>query len=74
MSATICYLRAGRRLRASGEFIERAAGMTKVKPHRPGWCAVWITEAEIEAGKEKAPCKPRERREGDPTHTPAKTP
>lgn len=65
-SNTVCYLRAGRRLRASGEIIERSAGMTKVKPHRPGWGAVWITESEIEAGKEKAPYKPRERREGEP--------
>lgn len=58
---TITYLRQGRQVRACGEVIGSTTpgGMTKVKPTRKEWGAVWLTAAEIEAGKEKPPVVPR---------------
>lgn len=50
----ITYLREGRKLRASGAVITTDyAGLTQVKPDRPGWGRIWVTTQEIEAGKEK---------------------
>lgn len=64
MSAPITYLRAGRMMRATGTVLEvhQDRRMTKVKPTRDGWGIVWLTEQEIEAGKEKPPIRPREKR------------
>jgi hypothetical protein len=61
--ATITYLRASRVLRSSGVVIERNEDnrMTKVMPTRPGWGAIWVTEDEIAAGKEKPPLRPRQK-------------
>lgn len=58
---TVTYLRSGRVKRASGDIIEKdaAKGMTKATPHRSGWGAIWLTTAEIEAGKEKPAPRPR---------------
>lgn len=59
---TICYLRTGRKLRATGEVISRYAdGTVKVKPARAGWGCVLVTPAEIEAGKEKPAYTPRKK-------------
>lgn len=57
----ITYLRAGRKVRASGLTIgEPENGMTKIKPARASWGSIWITEDEIKAGKVKPPLLPRE--------------
>ena len=64
MNPTICYLRKGRKIRASGEIIETdPSGMVKAKPARKDWGHVWLTREEIEAGKEKPTYQPREKRE-----------
>jgi hypothetical protein len=62
---TICYLRRGRKLRASGTVIEhdRNTAMVKVKPARDNWGMIWLTQAEIEVGREKPPTKPREKKD-----------
>lgn len=59
MSTTILYLRKGRKVRATGRVLDRNAGLTKVKPTREEWGAVWLTPDEIAAGKEKPPIIPR---------------
>lgn len=54
----ITYLRTGRQIRGTGKFVEKAAGLTKVKPDRDDWKHIWLTAAEIEAGSHKpAPVK-----------------
>jgi hypothetical protein len=62
---TISYLRRGRKLRATGAVIERdqSTRMTKVKPAREDWGMVWLDEVEIEAGREKPPTRPREKKD-----------
>lgn len=62
---TISYRRLGRKLRATGSVIEKdqKTRMTKVKPLREDWGTVWLAPAEIEAGKEKPPTRPREKRD-----------
>lgn len=62
---TISYLRRGRKLRASGTVIakDHATRMTKVKPSREDWGAVWLDTEEITAGQEKPPARPREKRD-----------
>ena len=35
--------------------------MVKVTPSHPGWAAIWLTQDEIDAGKEKPPLKPRQK-------------
>jgi hypothetical protein len=64
---TIHYLRTGRKLRATGTVLDRGEnGMLKVKPTRDSWGSVWLTAAEIEAGKGKAPQTPRKAAEAKP--------
>ena len=74
MSETVCYLRKGRKLRATGEVIWRddAQRTAKVKPARADWGAILITADEIEAGKEKPAYVPRSKPEGEekPTRKP----
>ncbi len=62
---TISYLRRGRKLRATGAVIEKdsATRMTKVKPLREDWGAIWLDQSEIDAGREKPPIRPREKRD-----------
>lgn len=60
---TTSYLRTGRKLRATGTVIERNGNMVKVKPTRDDWGMIWLTPSEIEAGSEKPPVRPREKRE-----------
>lgn len=58
--ATIHYLRTGRKLRSTGTILDKGeSGMVKVKPSRDSWGSVWLTAAEIEAGRGKAPQTPR---------------
>ena len=58
---TIAYLRRGRTKRAFGTILDRnAQGLTKVKPSRDDWKAIWLTPDEVSAGASKAPRKPRE--------------
>lgn len=75
----ISYLRNGRQLRATGAIIEFDANrrMTKVKPLRADWGIVWLTEEEIERGKDKpaptprkAPQEPRQRKPRQPKPAP----
>lgn len=67
MSETVCYLRKGRKLRATGEVIWRDESQhtAKVKPARADWGAIIITADEIEAGKEKPAYTPRPKPEGE---------
>lgn len=64
----VCYLRAGRKVRAVGEVIERgqgpSKGLTKVKPSRGNWKCVWLTKSEIAGGAAKPPPVPRRKPEG----------
>ena len=55
MSTTVTYLRQGRKLRASGKIVDNASktGLVKVKPSRDDWGHVWLTPAEVAAGKGK---------------------
>ncbi len=64
----ITYLRKGRLMRATGTVIEANQGrrLTKVKPTREGWGMIWITQEEIDAGKEKPPIRPRTKSENKP--------
>ena len=59
----VCYLRAGRKVRAVGEVVERgkgpSKGLTKVKPAHGNWKCVWLTAAEIAGGAAKPPPVPR---------------
>lgn len=66
MSETVCYLRKGRKLRATGEVIWRdeAQRTAKVKPARADWGAILITADEIEAGKEKPAYTPKTKPDG----------
>jgi hypothetical protein len=57
----ITYLRRGRVKRSGGTLIMREGGMTKVWPSHPGWAAIWLTQEEIDAGKEKPPLGPRQK-------------
>lgn len=52
---TICYLRTGRKLRATGTVIALDRGNVKVKPTRSSWGMIWITQAELSAGTETCP-------------------
>lgn len=64
MTASIHYLRKGRKLRATGTVIWRdKGGLYKVKPALEDWGCVIVTPEEIEAGKEKPAYQPREKRE-----------
>lgn len=66
MSAqTIVYLRRGRSVRATGEIIGSAlvGDAVRVKPARKDWSAIVVTADEIEAGKEKPPIRPREKKD-----------
>lgn len=63
MNTAICYLRKGRKLRASGDIVESSNGLTKVKPTRPDWGHIWLTGDEIDAGKEKPAYQPRPKQE-----------
>lgn len=61
---TICYLRKGRKLRATGEVIWREPdGKAKVKPSRLSWGTVVVTAEEIAAGAEKPEYTPRKKPE-----------
>lgn len=63
----ITYLRAGRKVRASGTIIDRSStGAVKVKPERTDWGSVWLTTEEISAGAVKPPIIPRKKAEPDP--------
>lgn len=75
----ISYLRAGRQLRATGAVLEYNDDnrMTKVKPLRADWGIVWLTEEEIDRGKDKpapsprkAPQEPRQRKARQPKPVP----
>jgi hypothetical protein len=64
----ITYLRAGRKVRASGTVIDRhPTGEVKVKPDRPDWGCIWLTQDEIDAGAVKPPIIPRKKAEDDGT-------
>lgn len=70
MTATIHYLRKGRKLRATGTVIWRdKAGLYKVKPSREDWGCVIVTPEEIEAGNEKPAYQPREKRDAPTVKT-----
>lgn len=62
---TVTYLRKGRSVRATGEIIgdALAANAKKVKPARKDWSAIVVTADEIEAGQEKPPIRPREKKD-----------
>lgn len=70
---TTSYLRTGRKLRASGTVVERNGSMVKVKPTRDDWGMIWLTPSEIEAGSEKPPVRPREKREKPHERKPRQT-
>jgi hypothetical protein len=55
----LTYLRHGRQVRAMGSVVDMRDGLTKVKPLRADWGAVWLTTEEIAAGAHKPPMVPR---------------
>ena len=59
----ITYLRAGRKLRATGSLVEKDRGLLKVKPDREDWGHVWLTQEEITAGGAKGPSIARKKSE-----------
>lgn len=61
----VTYLRSGRVVRGTGTVVDRRPGAVKVKPDRPDWRHVWITDAEIDAGREKPGIQKREPRATD---------
>lgn len=62
MSVTITYLRAGRKLRATGTVVATGGigGAVKVKPARADWNHVWISQDEATAGSMRPPPRPRQ--------------
>lgn len=62
MSETIHYRRQGRKLRASGTVVatDKLTGLKKVKPVRPGWKHVFVSDEEIAAGSEKPDYQPKQ--------------
>lgn len=65
--AKIIYLRKGRVKRACGTIIDTGPNQAvKVKPTRDSWGMVWLTKAEVEAGREKPPYEPKESKTDKP--------
>jgi len=58
-SATVWFLRSGRKRRARGIVVETANGLTKIRPTAKRWRHLWVTPQEIAAaGRTKAEIAP----------------